>query len=149
MKNNKQKFHEANGLPENANLDIHQIATISGYPEDALKQIYRRATAIKPGAKDDPFNQKKTKKKIKAVEGFIIDTTGKGKGYSRIYAFVMGKYGKDLDIATTFGLVPESEPVSQPKPVQKKVVLSSQCLDWFPVSGHSTESEYDSDSLSL
>ena len=148
MKNNKQKFHEANGLPENANLDINQIASISGYPEDALKQVYRRATAAKPGAKDDPFKEKKkvVKKKVKAVEGFTIDPAGKGRGFSRIYSFVLGKFGKDLDIATTFGLVHELEAVSRPQ--KKKVVLSSQCPDLSQASDHSTESECDSDSSS-
>lgn len=146
MKNNKQKFHEAHGLPENANLDLNQIASISGYPEDALKQVYRRATAAKPGTKDDPFVAKKktVKKKVKAVEAFTIDPAGKGKGFTRIFSFVMGKFGKDLDIATTFGLVHELEAVS-PRP---KKVLSSQCPDLSQVSDHSTQSGSDNDSSS-
>jgi hypothetical protein len=151
MKNNRQKFHESKGLPENANLDIVQLASISGYPEDALRQVYRRATAPKEGSKEDPFKEQPKKKRVvkkKPVEGFTIGPAGKGVGYNRVYAFIMGKYGKDLDIATTFGLVSELAEAS-PAPKKKKVVLSSLCLDSFPASDHSTPNESDNDSSSL
>lgn len=147
MKNNRQKFHESKGLPEDANLDIVQLASISGYPEDALRQVYRRATAPKEGSKEDPFKDqpKKRIKKKKPVEGFTIGPAGKGVGYNRVYSFIMGKYGKDLDIATTFGLVSELAEASQPTQ-KKQEVLSSLCLDSFLASPHSTPNESDNDS---
>jgi hypothetical protein len=130
MKNNRQKFLTSKGLPEDTNLDLHQIASISGFPEDALKQVYRRATAAKPGAKDDPFkvNAKGKivkKKPIKAVEGFTVDLAGKGKGYSRLYSFVMGKYGKDKDIAELYGMVQPTAILPEPTEPKDTLTLDS------------------------
>jgi hypothetical protein len=152
MKTNRQKFHELKGLPENACLDLQQIASLSGYSEDMLKLVYRRATAPKPGKPGDPFTEKKKKeKKAKPVEGFTIAPAGKGAGYTRVYAFVMGKYGKDKDIAITFGLLKPEEDFSplHEETLDSEEELSAQCPDWFQDSDYSTLSESDSDSSSL
>ena len=151
MKTNRQKFHELKGLPENACLDLQQIASLSGYSEDILKLVYRRATAPKPGKPGDPFLEKpKKEKKVKPVEGFTMGPVGKGVGYNRIYAFVMGKYGKDKDLAITFGLIkPEAQPsLPLEEESDPEEELSDQCPDWFLASDYSTQSESCSDSSS-
>jgi hypothetical protein len=110
MKTIKQKFHEQHSIPENTSLDIYQISSLSGYPIDALKQVYRRATAPKEGTKADPFTEKKiktrftVKNKKPQLEEFIIKPSGKG--YGRVYSFASGKFGKDYDIAVTYGFAP-------------------------------------------
>lgn len=110
MKTIKQKFHEQHGIPENTSLDIYQISSLSGYPIDALKQVYRRATTAKEGSKADPFTEKKiktrwtVKKKKPVLEEFIVKPSGKG--YGRVYSFASGKFGKDRDIAEIYGFAP-------------------------------------------
>jgi hypothetical protein len=113
MKTIKQKFHEQHGIPEKTSLDIYQIATLSKYPIDALKQVYRRATAPKEGMKADPFIEKKIKKPVKkkpVLEEFIVKPDGKG--YGRVYSFASGKFGKDRDIAEIYGFAPVVAKVS-------------------------------------
>ena len=122
MKTCRQKFHESHGLPENACLDLHQLASLSGFPEDALRLVYRRGVTVKPGSKGDPFAPKakakaKAKPKTKPLEEFSIGPAGKGAGFTRIYTFITGKFKKDRDIAIMYGLVTEEAAVPKAVPV--------------------------------
>jgi hypothetical protein len=108
MKTNRQKFHNLKGVSEDAKLDIQQIAALSGVPEDALKQVYKRATA------------KSTDKPLIAFE---MGVSGLGVGYNRIYDFVMGKYGKNKDIAINYGLIVEPIPDIQAPSVNEQLLI--------------------------
>ena len=162
MKTIRLKFHEAHGIPPEGTLDINQIATLSGIPEEALKAVYRRATTPKEGKKDDPFKPKSkriTKKKPTTnPEAFSIPTVGKGKGWNGVYSFAMKKWGKNTDIAMMFGLeveveAPPVEVSEAPEPPTEfeslllEPELSDLCPGSFLTSSHTdySDSSYDSE----
>ena len=94
MKTNKEKFHTEHGLLPTAILDYQQLAQLSGFPEEALRTVGRRAR--KP---QDPFSEKKPPKQEPKVKDLP----------ARVYSFVMKSKAvfekSDRDVAIQFGLL--------------------------------------------
>lgn len=92
-----KKFKKQFDLPDNvANITLESISALSNIPIDALQLVFQRGNVIE---RIDP---------IKFSFNKIVNKKPKGKGFERVYSFVMKSkkiyYGADDDVRVAFNL---------------------------------------------
>jgi len=104
---NSQSFKRMHGIPQSTPLSINEISRLSGFPKEALQEVYNRGIgAWKTNIQSvrTVGTYKKDEKKPRSQK-----LPAEQWGYGRLYAFVMkGKgtfYGADKDIAEKYGLL--------------------------------------------
>jgi hypothetical protein len=106
MATNKKKFLKLHGLPDDTSLSLSDIATLSGFPLDALQLVYNRGIGAWKTNPESIRLQFSFHKKASAPRSRKLSK--EQWAAARVYAFVMKTkkvfYGADNDIREHYGL---------------------------------------------